>query len=113
MSNVVFNTKKVVKIEHPFSVGGDNFFQRIANQNKFTKEIKNKIILKKNYIYVSSCISSILLGNKNSVKHMLIDEGIGSILPRHSYLFSKYNFKIYEKIKNYLSYKLLPFNFIH
>ena len=46
LSNVVFNTKKVVKIEHPFSVG-DNFFQRIANQNKFTKEIKNKIILKK------------------------------------------------------------------
>ena len=42
---------------------------------------------------------------------MLIDEGIGSILPRHSYLFSKYNFKIYEKIKNYLSYKLLPFKF--
>lgn len=111
LSNVVFNTKKVVKIEHPFSVGGNNFFQRIANQNKFTKEIKNKIILKKNYIYVSSCISSILLGNKNSVKHMLIDEGIGSILPRHSYLFSKYNFKIYEKIKNYLSYKLLPFKF--
>ena len=42
LSNVVFNTKKVVKIEHPFSVGGDNFFNELLIKINLQKKLKIK-----------------------------------------------------------------------
>jgi len=84
---ILSDVKKInrvsVEVPHPYFMHSPNIFMTIWKQKKFIKNVRKIFKLDKSKTYVSCSTSSILISNKTRVDHVLIDEGMGSIIARH------------------------------
>ena len=110
LSDVNVIEKTIVNVPHPYFLQGKDILETIRNQKKFKKEIRDIIKLKKGEVFCSCITSSILLGNKEQVRYVLLDEGMDSIMSRHR-LYSRDKSQIIDKFKSLLGSKIIPFRF--
>ena len=109
LSDVQFLSKKVVFVPHPYLAPSRNPLVRIFRQMNFARLIRRRHPLDPKFTYVSSMVSSLLIGSKRQVKYVLIDEGMGSLVARNRLSFLGRRFS--ERLKIAIGDRVLSFQF--
>ncbi|WP_210412820.1 hypothetical protein, partial [Leptospira ognonensis] len=107
---VVFVKKTIYEVPHPFFLNANGLISNIREQIKFKHKIKKLIEYDSNKTYISCSTSSILIAIKEQVDHILLDEGMGSLIARHRPDKQGGN-KYFDFLKEKIAEFILPFRF--
>lgn len=110
LANVHIREKRIEHVPHPYFLQGRGLLGTILKQRAFITDIRRRVPLDSNETYCGCVTSSILLGHKNRVRHLLMDEGMDSIMTRHR-LYSKGRTKWKDRLREALAGWLIPFRF--
>lgn len=110
LADVDISEKRIERVPHPYFLQGASLLGTIRKQRAFIRGIREKVTLNPNETYCGCVTSSILLANKNLVPHILIDEGMDSIVARHR-LYSRGRAKWKDRLREALAGWLIPFRF--
>ena len=109
LSDVSFLSKVVISVPHPYLSPSKTTAGRIVRQMKFARSIRKHTPLEPNRTYVSSIVSSLLIGHRRRVKAILVDEGMGSVVARNRFAFR--GNRLAERLKVAVGDCLLSFQF--
>lgn len=110
LSDVDIIEKRIEYVPHPYFIQGRNLIETIRNQQAFIRDIRKRVSLDSSQTYCGCATSSILLGYKDVSSHILIDEGMESLMARHR-LYSSDRTVWMDKIRKKLAGWLIPFRF--
>jgi hypothetical protein len=110
LSNVELREKRIEYVPHPYFLQGNSLLETIKKQQDFIQTVRKTVTLNVNDIYCGCVTSSILISNKSLVPHILMDEGMDSIMARHR-LYSAGRSKLSDKVREILAGWLIPFRF--
>jgi hypothetical protein len=110
LADVDIREKRIEHVPHPYFLQGGSLFKTIRKQRAFIRGIRERVTLDRNETYCGCVTSSILLGNKDIAPHILIDEGMDSLMTRHR-LYSQGRAKWKDRIRETLAGWLIPFRF--
>ena len=109
LSDVSFLSKVVISVPHPYLSPSKTIAGRIVRQMKFARSIRKHAPLEPNRTYVSSSVSSLLIGHRRRVNVILIDEGMSSVVARNRFAFR--GNRLVERLKVAIGDCLLSFQF--
>lgn len=110
LADVDILEKRIEHVPHPYFLHGDSLLETVRKQRRFIRGIREQVTLDRNETYCGCVTSSILLGNKDIAPHILIDEGMESLMTRHR-LYSQGRAKWKDKLRETLAGWLIPFRF--
>lgn len=110
LADVHIREKRIEYVPHPHFIEGRSILGTILKQRVFISKIRRLVPLDRNEVYCGCVTSSILLGNKDRVRHLLMDEGMDSIMTRHL-LYSQGRGKWKDRVRETLKGWLIPFRF--
>jgi hypothetical protein len=110
LADVDIREKRIESVPHPYFLQGGNLLGTIRKQRAFIRAIRERVPLDRSQTYCGCVTSSILLSNKENVSHILIDEGMDSIMTRHR-LYSQGSAKWKDRLRETLASWLIPFRF--
>lgn len=110
LAGVDIREKRIEQVPHPYFLEGRNLLDTIRKQQAFIRGIRERIALDPSETYCGCTTSSILLGNKDLVPHILMDEGMDSLMARHR-LYSLGRAKWKDRLRETLAGWLVPFRF--
>ena len=110
LADVDIREKRIVNVPHPYFLQGKSFFGTIRKQKRFIRRVKDIVTLDSNETYCGCVTSSILLANKRSVPHFLMDEGMDSIMARHR-LYRRGSSVLLDRLREIVAGFLIPFRF--
>lgn len=110
LADVHIREKRIEHVPHPYFLQGRGLIDTIRKQRAFIADIRSRVPLDRNATYCGCVTSSILLGHKDRVRHLLMDEGMDSLMTRHR-LYSQGRAKWKDKVRETLAGWLIPFRF--
>jgi hypothetical protein len=110
LADVVIREKRIEHVPHPYFLEGSNLIVTIQNQRTFIRDIRKRVTIDRNETYCGAVTSSILLSIKDITTHILIDEGMDSIMTRHR-LYSRDRTKWKDGLRGVFASWLIPFRF--
>lgn len=110
LADVHIREKRIEHVPHPYFLQGHGLLDTIRKQRAFIADIRRRVPLNRNETYCGCVTSSILLGHKDRVRHLLMDEGMDSLMTRHR-LYSPGRVKWMVKAREILAGWLIPFRF--
>lgn len=110
LSDVQIKEKRTVHLPHPFFFETRGLFKTVLKQKEFIADVRRQVSLDSDAIYCGCITSSLLLGYKDQVAHVLMDEGMSSIIARHR-LHGSGRAKWLDLIREKLAGMLIPFRF--
>ena len=111
LSDVKMSEKVLVEVPHPYFLHTTSILETVKNQRSFIKKVFNIFPLNPRMIYCSCSTSSILIANKNRVIHLLIDEGMGSVIARNRSKGATKWLRFLDAFKKNLAEIIFPFRF--
>lgn len=110
LADVDIREKRIEHVPHPYFLQGGSMLGTIRKQRAFIRAVQKRVPLDQHETYCGCVTSSILLSNKNIVPHILMDEGMDSLMARHR-LYSLRRAKWKDKLREILAGWLMPFRF--
>lgn len=110
LADVHIQEKRIEHVPHPYFLQGRGLLDTIRKQRAFIADIRTRVPLDRNETYCGCVTSSILLGHKDRVQHLLMDEGMDSLMTRHR-LYSLGRAKWSDRVREILAGWLIPFRF--
>ncbi len=110
LSDVKIQERRIETVPHPYFLQSKSLMETIRSQRLFIQSVLERVTLDRDTIYCGCVTSSILLANKGNVSHILIDEGMDSLMTRHR-LYSMGRPKWKDRIRGLLAGWLIPFRF--
>lgn len=110
LADVHIREKRIEHVPHPYFLQERGLFDTIRKQRAFIEDIRKRVPLDRDETYCGCVTSSILLGNKDVVSHLLMDEGMDSLMTRHR-LYGQGRAKWKDRLRETLAGWLIPFRF--
>jgi len=110
LADVDIREKRIEYVPHPYFLQGSSVLATIRHQRTFIRRMRDRVRLDRNETYCGCVTSSILLSNKDIVSHILIDEGMDSLMARHR-LYSRGRATWKDRVRERLAGWLVPFRF--
>jgi hypothetical protein len=110
LADVDIIEKRIEHVPHPYFIGSTTLLGTIKKQQAFIRSIRERVVLDSSETYCGCATSSILLGYKSIVPHILIDEGMESIMTRHR-LYRGERARWKDRLRERLAGWLIPFRF--
>ena len=110
LADVHIREKRIEHVPHPYFLQGRSLLDTIRKQHAFIADMRSRVPLDRNETYCGCVTSSILLGHKDRVRHLLMDEGMDSLITRHR-LYGQGRAKWKDRVRETMAGWLIPFRF--
>jgi hypothetical protein len=102
--------RRIAEVPHPYLFESGGVLDVVRWQRRFIRDVMAQHPLDPATTYVGSVTSSLLLANKQRVRHVLMDEGMDSLMTRHR-LYSQKPNGLRDRLRGLIANRLFPFRF--